>query len=306
MKIKEEEIIESLNRSGYFLESRVLDVLSSDGCENFPNQTYPDKITGKSREIDILSDGPRITELLTLNQSLQFEYQFKLLIECINNDQPVAFFKRPDRDHYTISGKFFYSKVERELTEKYAKTGNTPDFQFHSFTTESKNFHYNQLAKNTQYCSFSIKKRGQKNEWMASHPDGLHDTLNKLVDYAEHKNDGYEDWMKNDSAWRREVFTTLFFPVIILQNELIEVSENNGKVKIENKDHIIFDFNKFPNTKNGFLIDIITESYLPDYLRKIESSVTELKNSMIGFYKNKEIVEVEYPNITLKKTNGNN
>lgn len=300
MKIKEEEIIESLNRSGYFLESRVLEVLSSDGYKNFPNQTYPDKITGKSREIDILSDGPRITEHLTLNQSLQFEYQYKLLIECINNDQPVAFFKRPDRDPYTIFGKFFYSKVERELTEKYMNTGNTPDFQFNSFTTESKKFHYNQLIKNTQYCSFS-KKRGQKNEWMASHPDGLHDTLNKLVDYSEHKNDGYEEWMKETSAWSKQVFTTLFYPVIILQNELIEVSENDGKVKIENKDHIIFDFNKYSDTKNGFLIDIITESYLPEYLRKIESSVTELKNSMIEFYKGKEIIEIEYPKITLKK-----
>lgn len=301
MKIKEEEIIESLNRSGYFLESRVLEVLSSDGYKNFPNQTYPDKNTGKSREIDILSDGPRITEHLVLNQSLQFEYQYKLLIECINNDQPVAFFKRPDRDPYTIFGKFFYSKVERELTEKHMNTGNTPDFQFNSFTTESEKFHYNQQIKNTQYCSFS-KKRGQKNEWMASHPDGLHDTLNKLVDYTEYKIEGYEEWMKETSVWSREVFTTLFFPVIILQNELIEVSENNGKVKIENKDHIIFDFNKYSDTKNGFLIDVITESYLPEYLRKIESSVTELKNSMIEFYKGKEIVEIEFPKIKLKKS----
>ena len=300
MKIKKEEIIESLNRSGYFLESRVLEILSKNNYENFPNQTYPDKITGKSREIDILSDGQRITENINLNQFLHFEFKYKLSIECINNDQPVAFFKRPDKDPFSIFGKFLYSKVERPLAEKHMNTGNTPDFQFNTFTVDSKEFHYNQLTKNTQYCSFS-KKRGQKTEWMASHPDGLHDTLNKLVDYTEHQKETYEDWMNNHSAWRRDVFTTIFFPVIVLQNELIEVSENKGKVEIENKNHIIFDFKKYSDNRNGFLVDIITESYLPEYLNKVNNSVTELKNSMVEFYRDKEIVEIEYPKAKLKK-----
>jgi hypothetical protein len=299
MDIKKDEIIDALNRSGYFLESRVLEVLAKVGYKNFPNQTYPDSITQKSREIDIYGEAPRITENIRLNQSLHFEYQFRLIVECINNDQPVAFFKRPDKDPHKIFGKFCFSKIERGLQEKYLKTGVTPDFEFHTYTTESKNFHYNTIPKNTQYCSFS-QKRGGKKEWMASHPDALHDTFSKLLDFSEYDSSRTQEWMPK-SVWKHEVFTKMIFPLLILQNDLIEVSEKDGKIEIENKKHIIFDFKKHSNSKSGFLIDVITEDYLPEYLKLAERSVTELKNNLVEFYSKKEIIERELPKITKKK-----
>lgn len=298
MEINQEEIINALSRSGYFLESRVLEILAKVGYKNFPNQTYPDSVTKKSREIDIYSESPRITENIRLNQSLHFEYQFRLIVECINNDQPVAFFKRPDKDPHTIFGKFYFSKIERELHEKYMTKGITPDFEFHTYTTESKNFHYNTIPKNTQYCSFSQKRGGQK-EWMASHPDALHDTFSKLMDFSEYDSIGTQEWMPK-SAWRHEVFTVIIFPLLVLQNDLIEVSEKDGKIEIEKKKHIIFDFKKHSNSKSGFLIDVITEDYLPEYLKLAKKSVTELKNKMVKFYADKEIIEREPPKITKK------
>ncbi|WP_431126174.1 hypothetical protein [Flagellimonas flava] len=287
MQINDDEIIAALNRSGYFLESRVLEVLAQNGYKNFPNQTYPDSITEKSREIDIYSEAPRITENISINQHLHFEYQFRLVIECINNIQPVAFFKRPDKDSHSIFGKFYYCKMERELVEKYK--GTPPDFQFNTYTTKSKHFHYNQIPKNTQYCSFSLKK-GSKKEWMASHPDALHDTFSKLMDFSQYDIRKIGEWMPR-SAWRDEVFTVMLFPLLVLQNDLIEVSENEGKIEIEKKKHIIFDFKKHSDSKNGLLIDVITEDFLPEYLKRVEVSMTELKDEMVCFYTQREIVE---------------
>lgn len=294
MRISDKEIKDALIRSGYFLETRVLSVLSKNGYKNFPNETYPDPVTKKSREIDIISHSPRITDNIKLNQFLHFEYQYHLIFECINNLQPIAFFKRPDKSPYTIHGKFFYSKEERQFSEEENKKNHPADIEFLEYTTSSKHFHYNQLEKNTQYCSFSPKKGNQK-EWMASHPDALHDTFNKLTDYTTHTNKSYDKWLKK-SAWRNDVSTFFFFPVLIVQNDLIEVSEINGKVIIEKKDHLIFNYNKYSEEKDGFLIDVITEKYLEAFLVKVNTSVVELKNIIVEYYKGKEITEIKYPN----------
>lgn len=299
MKINQEEIIESLKSSGYFLESRILEKLSVQKYQNFPNQTYPDPITNKSREIDIISNGPRITENLKLNDFLHFEFRYDLVIECINNIQPVAFFKRPDKDPYSIFGKFYYEKSERECIEP--NIGDTPEHEFHNFTTISKEFHYNLMPKNSQYCSFSPKK-GNPKEWMASHPDALHDTFGKLNDYIKHSMKDYQKWIKK-SNWKKDVFIIIKFPILILQNDLIEVSEKRGMITIEKKNHLIFDSKKYSDDKEGFLIDIITENYLPEYLNLVNNSMIKLKNVIVEFYQDKKIVEIDYSK--MKKTTGN-
>jgi hypothetical protein len=287
VEIKNKEIEEALNRSGYFLESRVLSDLSKKGYKNFPNETYPDPITDKSREIDIISKGLRLTENLSLNDFLNFEFTYDLVIECINNTQPVAFFKRPDKDPYTIFNKFYYSKTFRDLLPLYdGRRGG--DYEFDDYTTSSKNFHYNLMPKNTQYCSFSLKK-GKKNEWMASHPDGLNDTFGKLLDFVEHSTTK-TDKRFTESNGIDAVRIKMMFPVLILQNRLIEVSETKGKIEIEDKNHLIYNSKQYSDKKDGFLIDIITEDYLAEYLNLVKNSMTNLKSKIVDVYRDIEVV----------------
>lgn len=286
MKISSTEMLEALNRSGYFLESRMLEILAKREYQNFPNQTYPDLITGKSREIDILASSPRLTKTIKLNHSLTFEYVHELVIECVNNSQPVAFFKRPDKNPYTIFGKFFYHNTEREMVEP--TTSESAFHTFHMFTTTSKEFHYNLMAKNTQYCSFSPKKINSK-EWMASHPDALHDTFNKLNDYCEHSIKKTEEWI-NSSWYKNQVYTKFLFPVLVLQNDLVEVSEIDGKVNVENKNHIIFEFSKYSENRHSILIDVITEEYLPEYIKLVQNDLLKLRREVMEVYNGNEIV----------------
>lgn len=290
MKIEDDQIIDALGRSGYFLESRVLQILADKGYKNFPNETYPDPHTDKSREIDIYAESQRITENIELNHHLHFEYQFRIVIECINNAQPVAFFKRPDKEPRTIFGKFFYSKVERELKES-GHSEFEPSHQFDDYTTRSKHFHYNQTNRYTQYCSFSQKKGGNK-EWMASHPDALHDTFNKLFSYSERKNETIKAWLPW-SPWRNDVVTILIFPLVVLQNDLMEVSQSNEDVNIRRVDHAVFDFKTTSESMDGLLIDVVTEEYLSTYLGLVEGGVKELKNRIVKTYLQGEIAKID-------------
>jgi hypothetical protein len=291
-KITKEEMIDALGRSGYFLESRVLSNLHHRKYVNAPNSSYPDGITGKSRELDIYSEGERETHNLELNHYLHFEFQHRLIIECSNNPQPAVFLKRPDKAPYTIYGKFKYNKLERKLENG---DGSGADFFFHEYTTESKDFHYNKFLTNTQYCSFSEKK-GKEKEWMANHPDGLHDTFNKLFDCTKFTQERYFEWMPK-SAWRDEVFVLMLYPIIIIQNDLYEATEKDGKIEVEEKKHVVYEFNRYTDHSETILIDVITEDYLDTFLNIISNDMVRLKENYVLYYSDKRITAANKKNI---------
>ena len=56
IKITEEEILESLSKSGYLLESEITKRLVNYGFFVESNLTSLDPITGKSREIDLYAE----------------------------------------------------------------------------------------------------------------------------------------------------------------------------------------------------------------------------------------------------------
>ena len=91
---------------------------------------------------------------MRLNDYLHLELQHRFIIECTNNLQPVVFFKRPDKSPYTIFGKYKHHRLERGVED----IGPSPEIAYLEFTTGQKEFHYNQLVTNSQYCSFSEKK----------------------------------------------------------------------------------------------------------------------------------------------------
>lgn len=298
MKINEDEIKESLKRSGYFLETRVLGILSSKGYSNYPNRTYPDGNTGRSREIDIYSESFRVMENLELNHWLHIELWNRLIIECVNNPQPAVFFKRPDNNPTTIYGKFLYTKTETSV--KDSKDGG-PDYAFNEYTVSSKEFHYNKFQANTQYCSFSQKKT-KAEEWMASHPDALHDTFNKLFDCAHHVQQGHSEWIKK-SAWRNDVFAILKYPVLILQGDLFEAEEKEDKIVLEKKKHVVFEFNRYSEYEKSILIDVVTEDYIEEYIDLIIKDINGLKNAYIEYYQEKEIIKEKFvPNTGAKES----
>ena len=296
-QIKKEEMVEALTRSGYLIESRLLRILSDKGYELYPNEVYPDPLTGKSREMDIYAVSYRTTNNLRLNRSLLIDIQHSFVIECINNPQPVVFFKRGDKKKLTIFGRFLFNKIEQEVKEEEATDA---DFDFDMFTTKSKKFHYNQIDRCSQYCSFTVKKNTsdkKKREWMASHPDSLHDTFNKLYDFAKHKHETTNTWM--NQARQYEVYLNMKYPLIVLQGDLYEASEEKGELKLQKVNHMIFEFNKYDNNHSNLLIDIITENYFEKYLEFVKNDMVHFKNLYTYFYKGKNLTKM-YPPIKRK------
>ena len=148
------ELLESLNRSGYLLESEISKILSDRGYFNQTNPVIKDRLTGKSREIDLVSeyyDSERNYENMSV---CKINYVF----EIKNNSAPVVLLTRYDyspivptwegiREIFTIPEDV---KYESSLNEVYEDL-----------------IHSRKYSIFSQYCSFQYKKDQSKRELMA-------------------------------------------------------------------------------------------------------------------------------------------
>jgi hypothetical protein len=82
-----EEMLECLRRSGYLLESRLVAVLHDLDHFVEPNSSYLDKVTGVSREIDIVAEQYRYDEA---NAEAMVCVKTTLIIEAVNNPFPAV------------------------------------------------------------------------------------------------------------------------------------------------------------------------------------------------------------------------
>ena len=167
-KISIEEIKEALTRSGYLLESRIEMVLRNEGYWVESNQAYSDPYTKKSREFDLVANK-------TLEEDLQHGRRISLspmlLIECINNLQPVAFITK-NKDAILSGADPGVAGYPPQIgVEQRA-------IPIHEFLGFACFHHYYKGGSATQYCSFQYKEK--QKEWMAWHDDDYHDVFSTL------------------------------------------------------------------------------------------------------------------------------
>src|SRR5687768_9654186 len=91
-KITLEEAQSALRRSGYLVEARIARLLKGRRVGDrryavYPNWGYEDRVTGKTRELNIYA------ELVVSPVSSWINFMtHSLIIECVNNPQPLVLF----------------------------------------------------------------------------------------------------------------------------------------------------------------------------------------------------------------------
>ena len=260
---------DAIQRSGYLLEQRVEPILVQGGFFYVQtNPVFPDPDTGKSREIDISA--------LSATRIYKKGYNFifpMILCECENNAQPIVFFTKespiPFMHHEQV-------KVSGIPVKFWQKDGY---ISFSEFTGMEKFHHYCKGPVATQYCTFQLKK--DKSSWMALHNEEQHDTFNSLlkaVDYeiAEH----FDIWFLPDKVDEEEINIQIYYPLVIFQGSLCSATLKNNQLTLRKSKHIQFRKELFlprTNEVEAYQIDVITEEYLPDYLKIIESEIEKVR-----------------------------
>ena len=243
----------SLLRSGYLLESRVEQFLEESGYYVEANSVYPDSITNKTREFDIYALNNH-----SLNDRFGNWVWSVMLIECVNNPQPIAFITKetpiPDDFRYEIKLAGLPTKILHDKNTWVSVVD----------LLEIGSFHHHCFGRiATQFCSFAKKKNSD--EWMAFHEDSHFESFQKLCDITNfHANNLLDDWQPGKVE---TVNIEFYYPLVVVQGDLVDVRANkNNGVSLHSTQHIHFVKTTIQNNKpTTYHIDVITEEYLPKY-----------------------------------------
>ncbi|MBI5565155.1 MAG: hypothetical protein HY870_09675 [Chloroflexi bacterium] len=262
-KISTEQISDALKRSGYLLESRIENTLRDKGFYVEANSAYLDPVSAKSRELDIFATrgywvGPNEHE---------FIYSV-LLIEAVNNPQPIAFITKESqvtllhREDIKMAG----------LPVKVQGGSSNDSWVFLPEYLEMNEYHhYCKGRVATQYCSFAQKKNETK-EWMAVHDEAHFNnflTLSLAIEYF--RDYLYRAWRKGSAEMINIEF---YYPVIIVQGELLEVQSIDGDINITPTNHIQYRRTSvIDTTEVNYQIDVINERYLSEFLNIVNAEL---------------------------------
>ncbi len=263
-QITKKEIKSALIRSGYLLESRVAELLNRKGYFVESNIAFQDPETKKSREIDLFADY-RGVHFYSKQKNVYISTY--LIIELINNPQPIVFFINKSFNLNPLSEKMRFVTTPKYKAAQFHFVDQLHIEEFHHLETRD-------LC--TQYCSFSKKKAADKketNEWMASHPDALHDTFKKLLQFTDYKRNTLESgFLKNDAT---RFF--LFQPLLVVQGDVFKAYGLQRSVNLKRSDMIQFEFNyHYHKEPSAIMIDVVTEKSFSSYLEIIESESKEI------------------------------
>jgi hypothetical protein len=263
-KITRPQMRDALLRSGYLLESRVETSLRERGGYVEANATYPDLETGKSREFDV--------HAMFAHQAGPEEHDFLfsvLLVECINNPQPLVILTKEPLVGFLHREEVKISGLPVKVPDKEISNGWC---QLPEFLGMEKYHHYCKGRIGTQFCSFTKKKGGRVEEWMALHEGSHFDSFRKLCDITDYFVD------KHFKSWtfdtRENLNLQIHYPVIIVQGDLVDARQTKRSVTLWAADHL--QFRRSVTTKGNevnFQIDVVRERFFPKYLDLIEGEV---------------------------------
>ncbi len=237
---------DALTRSGYLVETKVDGIIRrlklGPGMQLFvqTNTPYQDPSSGKSRENDV--------HVWITDAQPGVRASAELLVECINNPQPLAFFARgvdsamlEDRP---VAGYplFLIDEASRSVPLLKALAVASPVELFAP------------VAR--QYCTFSRKKG--MSDWMASHADEQHAVFSSLVAGISHHIGQHYAQLEFDS---KVPSLNVYYGILVTGGELVRVNGDRDAPTIERVDQIVYMHSTFDDGRQrDWPINVVTES----------------------------------------------
>jgi hypothetical protein len=262
-RISVEDAIEALSRSGYLLENRIAKKLDAFATHLSMNVLFSDPESGQPRELDAYCFRGETSDAHEF-----FEASAHLLIECINNPQPIAFFagaRTPSLYPILAARPAWLGPYPIEESIGIAK--------FH---------HCFKAPIATNYCTFVSKKSG---EWMVTHADEQHrefSTLSALAQLTREKQlQVLEDYSRPEDAMHY-CGIELIYPILVVEGTLFKVGQDSkATVKLEQIDHIRYCRSQiWKGTRRYCPIDVVTEGFFPKHLELIEADCKQVLDAM--------------------------
>lgn len=254
-------MMDALNRSGYLLESEISKLLSTAGFDVETNQVILDKLTGKNREIDLIAD---YYETVESRKETKCYCSIHFVFEIKNNAAPIVLLTEFEYSMRIADWEGFKSRLTIPKGVEY-ETHET----FYSKIVESEKY-----SKFTQYCSFQRKKANE--ELMALHPENIHESLGKIVQYCE-DHSGIEHVDKNDLLRH-----FLYLPILLIRDDLYElhhIAKNKTTLKKVNTSLLVVNYHKKETPAMAYVF-VVTKKAFSSFMKDMINLQREVENQM--------------------------
>jgi hypothetical protein len=281
--ISHQQIRDAVQRSGYLLEYRIEQVLRRHYWAVQSNQAYPDPVTGKARELDLAAIGAE-----AITQDWRNILWPRLLIECANNPQPMAFFSKTAEAPTAHMYELKFSGLPMRILAKgrWSKLA--------EFLGMESYHHHCKGRVSTQYCSFTPKKGTQPVQWLAQHEDSHFDSFNKLCFALNHDIDDHYSHTK--LRGRETINVQMYYPVLVLAGQIVDISPTRKELKLRSTKHIHYIQSYITaGREQQYHIDVVTEKYFPFLLRQIRN---EIEHTARLVRQRKKVVQTSVDEIT--------
>ncbi len=267
-KYTEKEILESLYKSGYLLESEITKSLVEFGFFVESNVSSLDPLTSKSRELDLIAEFDHEDNEERYRNEIIAKVRF--VFEIKNNNAPLVLLTK-----YVWSPN---SHIWNGLKVAVTMPKHLENYFFHGFYDVLFNNQPKEMF--TQYCSFS-KKNNKEGELMAHHPENIYSSLLKITHYCE---ESIEDWNDPDKEYNGSYFRKfLYLPIILINEDLFELEtedNNDYKLKKVNCSRLVFNYHYKQKPKTA-IIHIVTKTGLKDFLIEVLKAEKEVEKNML-------------------------
>jgi len=260
-------MLEAIQRSGYLLESRIVKMLDEAGYWVQPNVAVEDKITGKTREIDIIAEHPSwLNQKDSENLTTRMAIRTNFIIEIVNFIQPIVFF----------TPKTWSPNVDTFLGLKFINTGIADEDILRLEILERYKGLKNFESVHLQYCSFDRKANTQ---WMAYHPDDLNSSLQKMTRYIS---ESLEEFVKLKQT-SNDYVRLLFWQPIICTSGDIKVADSQGNLSDVTGVRFEYQCASIDAMDSGsLLVNIISQKNLLEFMNNVVQQDLAIASSLSG------------------------
>lgn len=278
-KTLEKKVTDELVRTGFPTEIVTSSVMQSRGWYVLNNPSYLDDSEQVSREFDIRAYCDKDFSV----NSKDFSVGIYLMTECKKSEKPWMFFTTPENHKDARLGRFikwnygqgkvFTDNLNSEsiITDKKLR-------RFHHYFRQSR------LARTFHEPLKGNEKKGRSQMIYSAIMSAIKATLFIREEFP------VENWLR------------LFYPVIVFNGNLFEARVDNDKnIELLSTKFVQLSFNYIVPNKidaqrspiyrfdqenhHEFIVDIVHEDYLKDYLKIIEVEHTEIMKHFREFLK---------------------
>lgn len=274
-KTLDDHYLEEIKKSGYPLEIRISNLLDNRGYVVFNTHYYFDEEAKQGRDIDIYAMPkechPKEDKLAPFN------VRTELVIECKKSETHAWFFYTRPR----IPMSSIYISGQYRTTVPQPETYSAQSFKS-LFEYELLKLHYNNFER-VAIAYDEIKKRKNKGE--SKGRKEIFEAVNQLVKFTCYEIhqifNRIEKFKKSNTYSEHLIF---FFPIIVFDGDLFEVSFYSGEPRLNRRNHILLTTHyrcPYCQEVESFTLDIVNTSYFDDFLEIMAKSHWEIRETIL-------------------------